>query len=88
MFPREVRMVTYTLPDVRQLTQEAVCMPTAQPTDAPQPVRERVPAPTAKERGRVTFKSPVSWFPPTRNSDPRDDGFVEEERAFPDSVVT
>ena len=63
-------------------------MPMAHPMEAPQPVREPVPAPTAKETGRVTFRSPVRWFPPIRNSDPREDGFVEEERAFSDGVVT
>jgi hypothetical protein len=88
VFPREVRMLTYTLPDVRQWTQDVDRMPMAHPTEVPQPVRELVPSPMAKDMGKVTFRSPVSWVPLVRNSDPREDGFVEEERAFPDSVVT
>jgi hypothetical protein len=88
VFPREVRMLTYTLPDVRQLMQDVDLMPMAHPTGAPHPVREAVPSPTAKDTGRVTFRSPVAWLPLVRNSDPREDGFVEEERAFPDVMVT
>jgi len=83
-----VRTETYTLPDVRQERQDADRMPMAHPMDVPQPMREPVPSPTAKEMGRVTFKSPVCSSPLVRNSDPRVDGFVEEERAFPDGVVT
>jgi hypothetical protein len=88
VFPREVSMLTFTLPDVRQLAQDVDRMPIAHPRDAPQPVSEPVPSPTAKDTGKVTFKSPASLLPLTRNSDPREDGFVEAERAFPVSVVT
>jgi len=88
VFPLEVRMLTNTGPDVKQARQDVECMPMAHPMGAPQPVREPVPSPTAKETGRVTFRSPVRWVPPTRNSDPVEVGLVEEERAFPDCVVT
>ena len=88
VFPREVSMLTYTFPDVRQLRQDVVRMPIAHPLDAPHPVIEPVPSPTAMDTGSVTFKSPVSLLPLVRNSDPRVVGLVETERGFPDVVVT
>lgn len=71
VFPLDVSKLTYTLPDVRQPMHDAACMPIAHPKVVPQPARERVPSPTAKVKGKVTFKSPASLDPPTRNSDPR-----------------
>lgn len=88
VFPLAVRRLTYTSPEVRQLTQAASCMPMLHPVAGPHPVMEPVPSPGVNVSGSVMFRSPVTWPPLTRNSDPMSEGLVEEESAFPEGVVT